>query len=201
MKIVLVRHGFSEGNLNNTYSGWSDVRVTPQGIEELRDYMQRYHYPKTDRYYSSSLTRCLQTFEVLFGEHEALYEVSDAFREIYFGIYENKTHDDVPEVFFTRWFDNERVAEGELLSEFCFRIQFKLHQVLADLQDAGLDSATIVCHGGVIKGYLMLLQGLPFSKFRTIDTPNGLGYVLDLDYNKDTQLLYLNDVAPIQEKK
>ena len=35
-KIVFMRHGQSEWNLANRFTGWTDVDLTPQGIEEAR---------------------------------------------------------------------------------------------------------------------------------------------------------------------
>ena len=34
--LVLVRHGQSEWNLKNLFTGWRDVDLTPAGIEALR---------------------------------------------------------------------------------------------------------------------------------------------------------------------
>ena len=36
-ELVLVRHGFSEGNEQGLLSGWSDVPLTQRGREELRE--------------------------------------------------------------------------------------------------------------------------------------------------------------------
>ncbi|MET0331004.1 MAG: 2,3-diphosphoglycerate-dependent phosphoglycerate mutase [Dyella sp.] len=36
-KLVLIRHGQSQWNLDNRFSGWADVDLTPQGIEEARE--------------------------------------------------------------------------------------------------------------------------------------------------------------------
>ncbi|MDO4670598.1 MAG: 2,3-diphosphoglycerate-dependent phosphoglycerate mutase [Aerococcus sp.] len=36
MKLVLVRHGQSESNLENLFTGWADPKLTPRGIEEAR---------------------------------------------------------------------------------------------------------------------------------------------------------------------
>ena len=33
-KLILVRHGQSEWNLKNLFTGWTDVDLTEQGIEE-----------------------------------------------------------------------------------------------------------------------------------------------------------------------
>ena len=34
MKLVFVRHGQSEWNALNLFTGWSDVELTPKGVEE-----------------------------------------------------------------------------------------------------------------------------------------------------------------------
>ena len=35
-KLILVRHGQSEWNLSNQFTGWTDVDLTPQGVEEAK---------------------------------------------------------------------------------------------------------------------------------------------------------------------
>ncbi|MDE6137015.1 MAG: histidine phosphatase family protein, partial [Muribaculaceae bacterium] len=35
-RIVLLRHGQSQWNLQNRFTGWTDVDLTPHGIEEAR---------------------------------------------------------------------------------------------------------------------------------------------------------------------
>ena len=34
MKLILVRHGQSTYNLENRFTGWKDVELTPDGIKE-----------------------------------------------------------------------------------------------------------------------------------------------------------------------
>ena len=34
IKLVLVRHGQSEWNLENRFTGWTDVELTEQGMKE-----------------------------------------------------------------------------------------------------------------------------------------------------------------------
>jgi 2,3-bisphosphoglycerate-dependent phosphoglycerate mutase len=36
-KLILCRHGQSDWNLKNLFTGWTDVDLTEQGIEEARD--------------------------------------------------------------------------------------------------------------------------------------------------------------------
>ena len=37
MKLILVRHGESEANFQNYWTGWLDVDLTEKGIQQARD--------------------------------------------------------------------------------------------------------------------------------------------------------------------
>jgi 2,3-bisphosphoglycerate-dependent phosphoglycerate mutase len=69
-KLVLVRHGQSTWNLENRFTGWTDVGLTEQGVDEahaagqlLRD--QKYSF---DLAYTSVLKRAVQTLWVILQE-------------------------------------------------------------------------------------------------------------------------------------
>mmetsp|Transcript_92638 Transcript_92638/g.127671 ORF Transcript_92638/g.127671 Transcript_92638/m.127671 type:complete len:182 (-) Transcript_92638:320-865(-) len=69
-KVVFVRHGQSQWNLDNKFTGWHDVDLTPQGIEEakfagqlLKD--QGYSF---DIAYTSTLTRAIRTYNTISAE-------------------------------------------------------------------------------------------------------------------------------------
>ena len=36
MKIILLRHGESQWNLENRFTGWKDINLTPNGIKEAQ---------------------------------------------------------------------------------------------------------------------------------------------------------------------
>ena len=36
MKLVLIRHGESQWNLENKFTGWKDVDLSPKGVEEAK---------------------------------------------------------------------------------------------------------------------------------------------------------------------
>lgn len=200
MVIVLVRHGFSKGNLNQVYSGWTDVPLTPEGIEELQTYRDVYDYPETERYYCSDLVRCRHTFDVLFGDRHKLYEVSDQLREIYFGKYENLKDELVEPGYFSRWITNHHEADHETITRFAYRVVSKLEKILEDMQNNRVNSATIVCHAGVIRILLIMLGNRPYADFLEIPVPNGLGYVLQVDYNDHLGQIRLNDVSELHQK-
>ncbi len=200
MKIVLVRHGYSVGNKMGTYTGWSDVELTEEGIEDLKRYKEEYDYPQTDLYYSSDLKRAVDTFDILFGDKQVLKEKSPELREICFGNLEDKKGREVKINFADLWSLNERHENWETITEFSYRIISKVEQILRDMKKDGKESATIVCHSGVIKTLLIFLGHRPHLDFKEIPTENGLGYILDLDYDEDSGKMLLNHYEEIKKK-
>lgn len=201
MKIVLVRHGYSEGNKNGTFTGWSDVKLSQEGIEDLKRFKNEYAYPETERYYTSDLVRTIDTFDILFGDEKEIFEQSPELREIYFGKLEDVVSSTFPLNFVEAWSLNERHEDWETRSEFSYRIISKLELIAKDMKENDVDSATIVCHSGVIKTILISLGNLPYMDFKIIPTSNGLGYVLDLDYDEEKTMLTLNDYKTIKKIK
>ncbi len=61
MKLYMVRHGQSETNLAKRFTGWAQVNLTEQGMEDAKRagrYLQGLSF---DRIYSSDLIRAVQT--------------------------------------------------------------------------------------------------------------------------------------------
>ncbi len=69
-KIVLVRHGQSTWNLENRFTGWTDVGLTEQGMSEAHSAGQLLRDNKFtfDMAYTSVLRRALQTLWIVLQE-------------------------------------------------------------------------------------------------------------------------------------
>ncbi|MEJ7525636.1 2,3-bisphosphoglycerate-dependent phosphoglycerate mutase, partial [Staphylococcus epidermidis] len=61
-KLILCRHGQSEWNAKNLFTGWSDVKLSEQGIEEAKTAGKKVEENKLeiDVAYTSLLTRALE---------------------------------------------------------------------------------------------------------------------------------------------
>lgn len=70
IKLVLVRHGQSEWNLENRFTGWTDVELTEQGMKEAKEAgialrEQGFHF---DLAYTSVLKRAEHTLDLILKE-------------------------------------------------------------------------------------------------------------------------------------
>ena len=65
-KLVLLRHGQSQWNLENRFTGWKDVPLTEKGINEANNagHLLNKHNIKIDKVFSSVLERANKTAEI-----------------------------------------------------------------------------------------------------------------------------------------
>lgn len=68
--LVLVRHGQSDWNLKNLFTGWKDPDLTPKGIEEAKAAGQRLKAMglQFDTAFTSDLTRAQNTLKLVLDE-------------------------------------------------------------------------------------------------------------------------------------
>ena len=89
-KLVLIRHGESEWNLQGRWTGWTDVGITPKGAADARkmgELLQGIHF---DEAYTSRLKRTVETFQNVVatqGQPELPYKQVEALNERDYGDY------------------------------------------------------------------------------------------------------------------
>jgi 2,3-bisphosphoglycerate-dependent phosphoglycerate mutase len=68
--LVLVRHGQSEWNLKNLFTGWRDVNLTAQGVQEARDAGRKLKESglEFDMAFTSTLIRAYRTLDLILEE-------------------------------------------------------------------------------------------------------------------------------------
>ena len=95
-KLVLLRHGQSQWNLENKFTGWKDVPLTGQGIKEAKKagFLFKKNNIKFDKIFSSVLERANKTAEIsikeaemdnLIKNNELIYERSQDLNERDYG--------------------------------------------------------------------------------------------------------------------
>lgn len=74
-KLVLIRHGQSEWNLSNQFTGWVDVDLSEKGVEEAKHAGQLIKQAglEFDQAYTSVLTRAIKTLHYVLEESDQLW--------------------------------------------------------------------------------------------------------------------------------
>jgi len=74
-KLMLLRHGESAWNKENRFTGWTDVRLTPKGIEEAKEAgrLMKQEGFVFDIAYTSVLSRAIQTLWLALEEMDLMW--------------------------------------------------------------------------------------------------------------------------------
>lgn len=175
MKVILIRHGMTEGNKQKRYAGsMTDEPLCKEGIEVLKGI----NYPKTDKIFVSPMKRCIETADTIFPDCEKT--IIEDLREINFGIFENKNHQELDgDTEYQKWLDSmglSKIPEGESFDELKARSSAALLKAVKEAEDA--KSIAIVSHGGTI---MALLSALGDYNYFDHIADNGRGYICDFE--------------------
>ena len=88
MKVCLIRHSITKGNLKKRYLGTTDEELCQEGIDLLEEKKDEFAKKDVSIVFSSPMKRCLQTAKTLFPKHEII--VIPELSECDFGIFEIK---------------------------------------------------------------------------------------------------------------
>lgn len=177
-KIFLIRSGITYANEQGLYIGRTDLPLSPTGLTRLLSMKQTGRYPNAVRFFTSPLTRCRQTLEVLYPGCKQ--EIEPGFSECDFGdwdgrsIAELKTDDR-----FQAWISGKsgEIPGGETAEEFQQRITSSFEVLVESLMRSGDTEAVVCTHGGVIM-MLMAAFALPRRAIHTWTGPDGGGFIL-----------------------
>lgn len=86
--LILLRHGESQWNLENRFTGWVDVPLSPKGEEEARQAGEKLKRFKFERAYTSVLKRAIDTLDIVLkvtGQEGIPIEYDKALNERHYG--------------------------------------------------------------------------------------------------------------------
>jgi glucosyl-3-phosphoglycerate phosphatase len=169
-RIIIWRHRRTEWNVVNRFQGQADIPLDQVGYAQAvraGEILARY---RPSSLYSSDLSRCYQTAQVL-AERTGLEITSDKrLREIHVGSWEGLLGEEIkaadPELSRRLWAgeDVRRSPTGESPSEVAERMA----EVLTEIAEAAEDHSTVVVvtHGVAGRVGACRFVGLPFQHWR-----------------------------------
>lgn len=165
-EIFLIRHAQAEGNLYRMMQGHWDGELTPAGIQQAEDLVERFRGAKIDQVYSSDLSRSRLTAAPISAQR-GLEVITDArLREINVGVWEteffaNLKHRCPEEIkTFLTDPDNWSVPGSETRMEVQQRAMAAFRDIIKANEGK---SVAIVSHGVTIRCILTELLDIPIS--------------------------------------
>lgn len=187
MRLILIRHGESEGNKNHKIYGWTDYPLTDKGllqVNEITTFMRNQNYHKL---YTSPLLRARYIAEQLFNNetNNVLSLIEDSrIKEMNCGIFEGLTEEEVLANFkqeytqFLSEYETYSIPEGESYPEFKARVL----EFLEDALPKEDEIFVYVTHGGVIREIMTYLMKLEPGK--VWDYPIYPGCIIEMELNE-----------------
>ena len=165
MKIYLVRHGQSEGNLRDLWYGSTDLPLTELGRQQAREAGEKLRNIPFAACYVSPLSRARETAELVLAGREVPVTVVDDLREQHMGVLETMTvadiRRDLPELYAEMQHDWLRAdpPEGEsFMGSLAPRVAAALDAIVAKGEDC-----LIVAHNGPLTFAVSHLLQLPLD--------------------------------------
>ena len=181
IKVYLIRHGMTEGNLKKRYIGTTDESLCRVGREKITENCRHAMYPQAERVYVSPKKRCMETAKLIYPG--AAFQVVADLSECDFGLFENKNYQelsDCPE--YQAWIDSNGTLpfpDGESRKDFQKRSVEAFEKCIKECAKDGITRVAFVVHGGTIMG-IMEKYASPSGDYYDYQIENGEGYELTM---------------------
>lgn len=210
--LVMVRHGQSQANLDNVFTGWSDSPLTSKGIEQgkhVGDQLKKLNI-NFDDVYTSYMKRSIITANIILDKIDQLYlpihktwRLNERHYGALSGLNKAKVKDKVGAERLHRWRRGyteippqlehrnherryDRLGVKEPLSE---SLKMTLERILPYWQDhiapRLLDNKNqlIVAHGSTLRALIKYIEQVPDDQIDQVEVPNGEPIVYHFDTN------------------
>jgi 2,3-bisphosphoglycerate-dependent phosphoglycerate mutase len=192
--LVLVRHGQSEWNLKNLFTGWRDVGLTEQGVTEAREAGRKLKERNLTFgvAFTSSLSRAHKTLDLMFeelGQKNVETFRDQALNERDYGDLVGMNKDEARRKWGEEqvhiWRRSYDVAPpgGESLRDTGARVwPYFLHEMLPRVMRG--ERVLVSAHGNSLRALIMALDGLTPDEIVKLELATGVPVVYRL--NADT---------------
>ncbi len=179
--LILLRHGQSQWNLENRFTGWVDVPLSPKGEAEARAAGEKLRGRTIDKLYTSVLKRAIDTADLALAAAgiSGLPTVRDAaLNERMYGDLQGMNKAEAAQ----RWGDEQirlwrrsydvKPPGGESLADTAARVLPYWETTLLPDVRAG-KNLLVVAHGNSLRALVMHLDGLSREQVLALEIPTG----------------------------
>lgn len=201
--LILLRHGESQWNLENRFTGWTDVSLSPKGEQEAHEAGEKLKSYKFDKAYTSVLKRAIDTLQIVLkitGQQHIPIEYDKALNERHYGALQGlnkaetaRKYGDAQVKLWRRSYDvpppNEvtelnPLGMSESLKDTAARtLPYFESRIIPDLRSG--KNILVAAHGNSLRSIVMKLDNLTREQVIELNIPTGvpLLYVYDTKGN------------------
>jgi len=191
-KLFLVRHGQSQWNLENRFTGWQNIDITALGQQEARQAGKALMNESIDIVFTSTLIRAQHTLQIILdeiGKPNIPIIIDAALNERSYGNLEGLNKDETAEKYGVEqvhiWRRSFDVAPpgGESLKDTYDRVIPYFENFIQPALDAG-KNVLIVAHGNSLRALIMYLEHLNPVQILEREIATGDPITYQWDHNK-----------------
>jgi len=207
-KLILLRHGQSQWNLENRFTGWKNVPLTEKGEAEAKKAGEliRKHNISIDRVFSSVLERANRTAEIaikkaelnnLLDNNKIIMTCSEKLNERDYGDLVGLNKQETADKFgkdqvhiWRRSYDTPP-PNGESLKDVVERVSPYFKENIKPLIDKG-ENILIAAHGNSLRAMMIELGIYKPEEISNIELPTGSPLCINLDQGRLVDFKYLD---------
>ena len=185
MKLIFIRHGQTDWNVQGKIQGSYDSELNATGIEQamsLSEKLLNLNY-KFSKIYSSPQKRALKTAEILSKSSNVDYISVKDLQEMNMGKWEGLSWKEVEEQYpneYKEWYLNRRYTktpDGEAYQDMLERVLKAIHKIINENNE----DVVIVSHSAVIMCLQCYVTNTPFNDMLKFKTKNA--NITEIDSN------------------
>ena len=206
-KLVLLRHGQSQWNLENRFTGWKDIELSENGILEAKESGRLIKEKKIpiDIVYSSGLKRAIDTatiamkeanYDHLFNNGELILIKNIAINERDYGDLTGLNKQETAkkygkeQVHIWRRSYDVNPPGGESLKNVVERVKpYFENTIKNDLEDE--KNILLSAHGNSLRALFLILNFYTAETISTAEIPTGKPFIIEYESNKITDKYFL----------
>jgi 2,3-bisphosphoglycerate-dependent phosphoglycerate mutase len=188
-RLILLRHGESQWNLENRFTGWVDVPLSPRGFQEAKDAGEKLRSFTFDRAFTSVLARATETLRLVLetiGQTGIPIEKDKALNERMYGELQGlnkaetvKKYGEAQVKIWRRSYDVPPPG-GESLKDTAERVLPYYEQTIKPYVLKG-DTILVAAHGNSLRALIMELEQLSREQVLELNIPTGAPLLYELD--------------------
>ncbi len=188
-QLILLRHGESQWNLENRFTGWIDIPLSPKGEEEAREAGETLKSYRFDIAYTSVLIRAIDTLRLVIdvAHFDGLPILKDqALNERLYGDLQGlnkaetaKKYGEEQVHLWRRSYD-VKPPGGESLQDTAARVLPYYHDHIEKDLKVG-KNVLVVAHGNSLRALVMHLDNLSREQVLELNIPTGVPLLYELD--------------------
>ena len=188
-QLILLRHGQSQWNLENRFTGWIDVPLSEKGIQEAKRAGLKLKSCRIDKAYTSVLKRAIDTLSLALqsaGKNGISIVKDEALNERHYGELQGLNKEETAAKFGKEqvhiWRRSYDIAPpgGESLKDTAARtLPYFKKKILPDLK-AG-ENVLIAAHGNSLRSIVMEIEKLTPEEILKVEIPTGVPIIYEFD--------------------